>query len=498
MSERITVSKPLIEPVYWQSAPSQQIDLGKVALEFALDGNAFDAMAQVSMRFLPDDRLMFTVAPTDESERPPMSVEDKFKAFSAHIGTAGAPVDRTMTEAQMKVALAYGFWPGGKWDGKLVLKDRGVTVDAFCVKSGGDGTIEFMPSVSVVTTTPPANNIAIAKFHLFNFPKFSGPDNYIITSDTQTRHISTACGRAILKADGWVVTIAATDKTDDLCKALEAQGGYAITHMGEIKREDGAAFSTHQLDDLMHCLHAFLSFVLGRWAGLAFPVGFDKAGNKVFEQWGLPSTASGDWHGSKSWFDEHHGELLAETFPGFLALWKDSLWHEALWKATYWYLIANDSNVDSGLILAQTALELLAWTYCVEQRRMASAQAFGERGGLCAADKLRILASTLAIPLGLPAHLDALNAPMPGRKWQDAMDAITGIRNVLVHPHAKTEPPKGSYYEAAKLSLWYLDLILLRLCGHKGKYGNRLASPRWTGSVESVPWANGEPEKAGV
>ena len=53
------------------------------------------------------------------------------------------------------------------------------------------------------------------------------------------------------------------------------------------------------------------------------------------------------------------------------------------------------------------------------------------------------------------------------------MEAITGIRNSLVHPDAGAKS-SDSYYEAYNLSLWYLDLILLHLCGHNGSFANRL------------------------
>jgi hypothetical protein len=155
----------------------------------------------------------------------------------------------------------------------------------------------------------------------------------------------------------------------------------------------------------------------------------------------------------------------------------------------YWYLGACDRRVgigvDAGLILAQTALELLAWTYCVLDRKMISAAAFQPRR-LSAADRFRLLASSLNIPTEIPANLTGLHGRR-GKKWVDGMEAITEIRNRLVHPAAQQIEDPG-YFEAWKLSLWYIDLVLLRLCGHKGKYANRL-DRRWVGQVESVPWA---------
>ncbi len=276
-------------------------------------------------------------------------------------------------------------------------------------------------------------------------------------------------------------------------KSLKARGGYVITHMGQAEREDRVAFSNEQLEELLSALHYFLSFAFGRWAGVALPIGYDSKGLKVFEQWGLRTTADGPWHGSTSWFDRHHGELLTQVFPGFMSLWSDKLWHDPLAHALYWYLGACDRRVgigvDTGLILAQTALELLAWTCCVQDRKMISAVAFKPRG-LSAADKLRLLASALGVPLAIPAALSGLKklqASSPTR-WTDGMDAITGIRNSMVHPDIQTGVAGDSFYEAWNLSLWYVDMVLLRLCGHNGTYANRLKH-RFVGQVEHVPWA---------
>ncbi len=144
---------------------------------------------------------------------------------------------------------------------------------------------------------------------------------------------------------------------------------------------------------------------------------------------------------------------------------------------------------DTGLILSQTALELLAWTYCVQDQKMVSPEAFKQRSGLKASDKFRLLMSSLDIPKEVPRVLSALHGN-PGKKWIDGLHAITDIRNSLVHPDSNSIISGNSYYEACQLSLWYLDLVLLHLCGHNGNYANRLlVSDRCQGEVEPVPWA---------
>lgn len=455
MSELLRVSSPPIEPIYSQTEPGQSIVLGQVKVQFDHKNTTHQEMANVTMRFVPDDRLEFV-----------------------------CPLETASSTFGLELFL------DDNRDEKITLPDRGIAFDAFCAAVGRDhGGIVFHPKQSAVTVTSPSNVISNATFHLFNFPELVGPEDYILVTGDPPLQSFKRCGRVVLSADGWRITVAATDQTDELTKALKSQGGFLITHVGRIHREDGSTFSSEQLNDLLSCLQYFFSFASGRWAGVALPIGFDATGNRTFETWGMGKTADGAWNGSSSWFDEHHGELLSQVFPGFMSLWANKMWHQPLIHSLYWYLGACDLRVgigvDSGLILAQTALELLAWTCCVLDRKMVSPRAF-KRGGLSAADKLRLLASSLGIPKDIPSNLSALHGKK-GNKWTDGMEAVTGIRNSLVHPDSQEMLPNASYVEGWELSLWYIDLVLLRLCGHQGKYANRL-SRRWRGTVESVPW----------
>ena len=454
MTDRIRVSKPPIEAIYSQSNPSEPIPLGQHAIQLTCNGTTYDDVASIAMRFVAREQIEI-VCPWEG--KPPLLGLDLFSNNGDSI--------------------------------KLTLADKGVNFDVFCASFGThDGTV-FLPKSSGVTVTPRSNSIAAVTFHVFNFPDFLGPEDYTLTSNNEVNQTFRRCGRVVLRAGGWTVTIAATDRTKELTDGLKAQGGYVITHTGQITRDDEATFSTEEVSEFLNCLHYFVSFALGRWAGVALPVGFDPDGKWVFEEWGLRVTADGPWRGGTSWFDAHHSELLSQVFPGFVTLWMNKLWQKALSDAFYWYLGASDRRVgigvDAGLILAQTALELLAWTYCVRDRKMISETGFQRT--LSAADKLRLLASSLDIPLAIPSNLSALHG-RPGKKWLDAMDAITGIRNSLIHPSAHRPVLDFTYFEAWKLSLWYIDLVLLRLCGHTGEYANRLHQ-RWTGQVEPVPWA---------
>jgi hypothetical protein len=459
VKDRTPLDRPLVEPIYTQASPNQSVELGPCAVELEHKGKTYQDTARVTMQFAPNPRLLFVI-PT----------EGKNPFFG--------------------IALAQ------EWNGKLKLTTRGITLDVLYVGNKGkhgEG-LAFIPKRSPVRVTTISENIHSAVFHLFNCPAFYGPQDYILEGP----EISQRCGLVVLQSQGWKITITATDHTEDLSNKLNSEGGYVITHMGRAEREDMSPFTSEQLDGILRTLHFFLSFALGCWAGVALPIGFDKTGNRVFEKWGLPIVASGRWRGAFSWFDELHAELLPQVFSGFMDLWNSEVWRSPLMETLYWYLAANERGtgitVDMKVILAQAALELLAWNYCVQHRKMVSAKAFEPRG-LSAADKLRLLLSALDIPRDIPASLSALHARR-GCKWKDAADAITGVRNAVMHPSVKKSIPQEAYRQAWTLGMWHLDMVLLRLCGHTGNYVNRLKLPRGEGQVEPLPWAMPKSEKA--
>ena len=104
-----------------------------------------------------------------------------------------------------------------------------------------------LPKRTPLTVTAPSNAISKVTIHLFNFPDFLGSEDYTLRLGEPPAEGWKRCGRAVLRADGWEVTIAATETTDNISKALSAQGGYALTHMGQIAREDRSTFNSEQL-----------------------------------------------------------------------------------------------------------------------------------------------------------------------------------------------------------------------------------------------------------
>lgn len=458
-SKREHLDAPPIELIHRQVSPNATIALGSFQASFCGDA-AHDAdlvRGEAHLRFTPRKSIELVI-PAPEGE----SVALRLSSALTKVGDDGVT---------------------------LHLSGFGTAVDVFCTSASSERSV-FVSRREPIQVFPPSTSIDRAIFHLMNWPNFWGPESYVLRTGTPPRQEAKVCGLFTLNVDGWKVTVAATDQTDSAVKSLDETGGFTITHVGSIQRTDGGQFSTEQLEETLTLLSYFFSFVFGRWSSPCLSIGFDASGTRVYEEWGVGRCAENLWSGSGSWFDPHHSEFFADALPGFWRLWSDKTWRRPMTKSIYWYMEANRAGsglgVDSALLFTQAALELLSWTYCVLDRKMVSANAFKPRG-LSAADKLRLLASSLGIPLEIPPELSALRAK-PGTKWDDSMDAITDLRNGLVHPGKEKTVPEGTYYDAWRLSMWYLDLILLRLCEYQGDYSNRLAQ-RYVGQVVPVPWS---------
>lgn len=429
-----TTAADFLEPAYVHSA-NEAISLGSVDLEFKVSGQTRRENASAVLRFTPDAAVEL--------------------GFSLRSG--------------VDTSLEDGLWmtPGS---GKPFQANP---IHSHCET----GTVAFVPKNAPVEPFPSISFISSATCHLFNLPNFSIPtvNRAKISANPKDRRL------VILRAGGWEITIACTIQTKGLVKQLEERGGYAPTHMVKIAKEDGSTFSDVDLSEALDCLYWFLSFCFGRRTGVGLPVGVDKTGKKVWEQWGFPVCARGAWKSGTCCFDVQHGEILASVFPGFWQLWTDRRWQPHLTYAVDWYLRANVAEgSETGIILGQVALELLAWKYCIQIHNICSPNGFKK---LTAADRLRLLLSNLSIPPSIPPRSVPLSTP-----YADVAEAITRIRNDLVHVEVRSPASANDVCGARALSLWIIEMVILRLCEHDGQYANRLIVPRWPESMEYVPW----------
>jgi hypothetical protein len=167
-----------------------------------------------------------------------------------------------------------------------------------------------------------------------------------------------------------------------------------------LEREDGTPFRPSEADDHLLGIGTFLSFAAGAWAFPQLHVGLAADGSPAYRECGVRPVHP--WDGRFRWFNDHDGASLERAFVSFDQLWARGEWREPLQKLIYLYVEANDRPPDVGLVLAQAALEQMAWHLLVNDRRVLSRGGFAK---LSAADQLRRLVKTCVIPLDTPSAL---------------------------------------------------------------------------------------------
>lgn len=335
-------------------------------------------------------------------------------------------------------------------------------------------SLTLLPNREPVSIHRTAKRLSSLEFGVLNFPDFlQGQDKKVVVG-AQWRVL----GSVLLQAGGWEIEITAVPTLSDIEKKLKDEGGYAVTHTGTVRRFDGGDFAVQDVEPLLSALRLFLSFARGTYCGLTLVVGKDCDGESAWERWGTHRVT--EWSNPPpSWFDRMNGYILAEVFPGFWKLWQDQ--EQLARMVVDLYLNANLGSHgvghDGGLILAQVALERL------------SNKESGPRGKRIARAlrKMGISGAALHISTESCPELAAYNERK--HAWKHGPHALVELRNNIVHPRDKYHNlPQMAYYEVWNLAQWYLELILLKLSGYEGSYGNRLTQ-KWVGEVEPVPWA---------
>ena len=319
-------------------------------------------------------------------------------------------------------------------------------------------------------------------FHLFNFPVFSGKNTHPTPAPVGSPHL-------ILKNNQWQITIQSLPSTAQASKRIKNEGGSFLTHIGKLEKINGTKFSAIEADEQYRLIGSFLSFALGSQCRPVCRVGLDENSTKTWEYWDSPVSS----HSTISWFNPLFCQQVELLFPLFSQRWEQSSeWEDTLRSSIYWYLQANTlgegRGIDAAIILAQSALERLAYQYLVIDQKMISVQGFNK---LRASDQLRLLLSSLKIPIEITDDMPAIKDVQSDLRWEDAPHALTDIRNSLIHPVSKNKDKKAHcYVDAWRFSLWYIELTILALCGYEDSYRSRLKND-WSGTVHMVPWNKG-------
>lgn len=439
-----------LKPAYNFVSLSEPVILSQGPVVANLDGTAYPGAADLLIQFIPSPSLFFHANLQAEKTSP--------------------------------FAFAY------KELTKSSFLFSGLEIDGFCgarrvLENFKNWELDWHPKYEPVELDDMSSKTSVtAIFHLFNFPDFQGGQH----QDTAPAR----CPLLILESEEWKIYIQALPDgaTREAWNRIKAENGCFLTHMVKLERKDGELFSGDDASEQCHLLNSFLSFAKGGRCTPVCGVGFDAAGATTWKNFAAPPVSKPHY----SWFTPFKGCQLEFLFPLFAKCWQQSEeWKNCLSTAIYWYTQANAGggslDIYGAIILAQSALERLAHHYLVVDRKMISAKGFDD---LRASDRLRMLFAVCGIPNEImdltPDICQANDSFKKNSKWMDAPHAITDIRNELVHPVKKKEVD-DCFLDAWKLSLWYLELSILAMCGYDGTYTSRLTA-KCANESETVPW----------
>ncbi len=326
------------------------------------------------------------------------------------------------------------------------------------------------------------------RLRAIEFVVINGPE--IWGSATSTGRTLIPHGRCVLSAGGWQVTLDARPDLSSHMKALKASGGFGSTHSGMIRRIRNGRFAAREARVVLDALEVFLSWLRGRWVGIAMVLGSSEEGT-VWEDWGPPSRVDRYATGF-SWFEPTLTLHAARVWPAFLKQWTDSIRGPVLRRAVAYWLAANTGRpIEVGFTLAVSGIDLVGWQRFVVESSMSNRS----WDALPAAERIGRLVDGMSLPRAVPADLHELRIEGAKRlakgQASDGPSLLAWARNRFVHPRpgAKSTLSVAALADAWLLALWYLELSILFRLDYRGAYKRRTDPSRWLGVTEQVPWA---------
>jgi hypothetical protein len=432
---------------YSHSQANEPIGLYRGPLRVSVKGTseAFDAQGSLALQWLPTPRVAY------EAELETDTVTS-FRLFGADLGV-GVPDTAAASRVPDQIAAQN--------------QQAGTTQDGISI--GG-----WERAISIGG----AREVTRVRFGVVNFMGLLGT---FIRDGDHPYH-----GRIDLSACDWSVVLDQRRDYDDLTRQLKTNGGYALTHVGELSRGDGAPFTPVTAKSILEALHYFFSLALGSFTGPLLPVGYDRHGQPLWAEWSSPTIDQ--WTPVTSWSDGLHPDQLVDLFPLFMDKWRDGYWEEVLRIAIQYYRDANRPQpVQRAIAMAQIVLELLAYALLVENLKKLSKKEYNNQSAYL--NFMRLL-THLTIPTHIPEDLAALSTVAHEEGWNSGPQAVTVLRNSVIHPKRSSRRFENQVWiDAWRLIVWYVELSLLSFFGYKGVYRSRLQRERWVGMVARVPWA---------
>jgi hypothetical protein len=333
-------------------------------------------------------------------------------------------------------------------------------------------------------------SIAVEKL-VFTIPNLRDFHGTVVKSKTETT-FSTLSNRLTLENDFCIINIDKCKDFKNRIQSLEEKGGFNILYNCELVPKKGS-IKLEDTPETFHCLSTFLTFLNGRRTSAFFIQG-------VCEEQVLwcdyTDYLVDSYKYVQTWPQKTSVIGLSKMWENFSTLWKDSNNKNFFISAIHWYVEANANSgfTEGSIIMTQTALELLYNWWIIESKKMIIGK---DSENINAANKIRLLLSQLDISHSVPLAFTHLQQFVDeNENITDAPEAIVHIRNAIVHSqHEKRKKLDSIHYmakyEALQLSIWYIEMTLLKILDFEGKYFNRCSRKMWASEAEVFPpWSS--------
>lgn len=272
-------------------------------------------------------------------------------------------------------------------------------------------------------------------------------------------------------------------------ESLSSKGGYILLYSGEISKTSGS-IKLDKIEETIHCLAVFLSFLNGRRCSPHFLQGIT---NSEVLWTDFTSYFVDQYKPVFSWPPKFDFKEFNTLWNNFNALWSDPYDRDFINSAVHWYVEANSNSglIEGSIIMVQTGLELIYNWFAIEKKKLLLGN---DAESINASNKIRLVLSQINTEYDVPEGLENLKLYVKKNRINDGVEALVMIRNCIVHSQKEKRSKLLKIdnlikYEALELGIWYMELALLYILGYTGKYHSRCSSKKWLVEAENyVPW----------
>lgn len=133
----------------------------------------------------------------------------------------------------------------------------------FGVPEDGHSGIVYSGIVDGIAVAGARRPVGAVRFHLVNFPAYNGSPVRFESRES----VLAARSRLTLKDSDFDVTIDQVPDCNKRLRDVRREGGFAITHSGEVRTASDKPISFDEAQRVLICLHFFLAFLAGHWVG---------------------------------------------------------------------------------------------------------------------------------------------------------------------------------------------------------------------------------------